>query len=174
MQIAEPLRDRTRWSATGHCPIERTIELVGSRPAMLVLREAYYGTRRFDDFVARVDVSPATAAAHLRALTEAGLLQRRPYRPDGGGRTREEYVLTPAGTELFPVIVALFEWGRRHTSAAPGVELRHAECGAPLDVTVTCSRGHPVPPAAVELRPIRTRRPRSRSGPSATVDQDTH
>lgn len=158
MQIAEPLQDRSTWSTTGHCPIERTIELVGSRPAMLVLREAYYGTRRFDDFVDRVDVAPATAASHLRALIDAGLLERRPYRPEGGGRTREEYVLTRAGVELFPVVVGLFDWGQRHTGASGALELSHAGCGAAVSVAVTCGHGHPVPLADVELRPVPGRR----------------
>src|SRR5581483_4074411 len=77
-------------SYNDHCPINRAMGLVGSRSAMLIMREAFYGTRRFDDFVQRVGMAPATASTHLRALTEAGLLQRQPYR-EPGGRTRDEY-----------------------------------------------------------------------------------
>lgn len=170
MLIAEHWQDRSTWSTTGHCPIEKAMALLGSRAAMLLMREAYYGTRRFDDFVARVDVAPATAAAHLRALTEARLLARRPYRPAEGGRTREEYVLTEAGADLFPVLVGLFEWGRRHTDAPRVLELGHAGCGAPVSVTVTCAEGHHLTSDEVELRP----RARQRAGaPAASTPPPT-
>lgn len=152
MEIAEPWRDRSTWSTTGRCPIERAMDLLGSRAAILLLREAYYGTRRFDDFVERVDIAPATAATHLRALTEAGLLSRQPYRPAEGGRVRDEYVLTDAGTELFPVIVGLFDWGRRYTDAPSFLELAHAGCGAAIATTVTCSQGHHVESDEVVVR----------------------
>lgn len=171
MQIAEPLTDRSTWSTTGRCPIERAMAVVGSRAAMLVLREAYYGTSRFDEFVDRVDVAPATAAAHLRSLTDAGLLARRPYRPAEGGRTRDEYVLTEAGSELFPIIVGLFEWGRRHTDATTVLELVHAGCDGPLMASVTCSHGHLVTADETVLRPVldRKRRHESRPQPAAAA-----
>ena len=72
MQLHAPLDDRTAWSPVGHCPIEKAMAVVGSRPAMLLMREAHYGTRRFDDFVTRVGVAPATASTHLKALADAG------------------------------------------------------------------------------------------------------
>jgi DNA-binding HxlR family transcriptional regulator len=133
----------------GHCPIEKAIGLVGSRSAMLIMREAFYGTRRFDDFVNRVEMAPATASAHLRALTGAGLLKRQPYR-EPGGRTRDEYALTPAGEDLMPVVFGLFEWGRRHTDVQPLVEFEHAGCGHPVEVHVRCTAGHEVGPDDVE------------------------
>src|ERR1700689_2421855 len=108
-------------SFAGHRPIERAMGLVGSRSAMLIMREAFYGTSRFDDFVERVEMAPATASTHLRALTDAGLLQRQPYR-ELGGRTRDEYALTEAGADLMPVVFGLFEWVRRHTDVQPLVE----------------------------------------------------
>ena len=75
------------------CPIESAMGILGSRAAMLIMREAFYGTSRFDEFVRRVEMAPATASANLRALTEAGLLRRQPYR-EPGGRARDEYALT--------------------------------------------------------------------------------
>ena len=83
MRMAEPLADRSRWTSIGRCPIEKAMAVVGSKPAMLIMREAHYGTRRFDDFVTRIGLAPATASSHLRALTEAGLVERRPYREEG-------------------------------------------------------------------------------------------
>ena len=139
-------------SLAGHCPIERAIGLVGSRSAMLIMREAFYGTRRFDDFVQRVEMAPATASAHLRTLTGAGLLKRQPYR-EPGGRTRDEYALTPAGEDLMPVVFGLFEWGRRHTDVQPLVEFEHVGCGHPVEVNVQCTAGHEVGPDEIEWRP---------------------
>ena len=59
------LADRDAWSAAGECPIERTIEVVGTKSAVLILREAYYGTTRFEDFCRRVGITKAAAAARL-------------------------------------------------------------------------------------------------------------
>jgi DNA-binding HxlR family transcriptional regulator len=131
------------------CPIDRSMGLVGSRSAMLIMREAFYGTSRFDDFVQRVEMAPATASTHLRALTGAGLLRRQPYR-EPGGRTREKYTLTEAGTDLMPVVFGLFEWGRRHTDARPRVAFAHAGCGRPIEVRVQCAAGHDVAPDQIE------------------------
>jgi DNA-binding HxlR family transcriptional regulator len=138
-------------SFAGHCPIERAMGLVGSRSAMLIMREAFYGTSRFDDFVQRVEMAPATASTHLRALTDAGLLARQPYR-EPGGRTRDEYALTRAGADLMPVVFGLFEWGRRHTDVRPLVDFAHAGCGHPIEVRVQCTAGHEVGPDEIEWR----------------------
>jgi DNA-binding HxlR family transcriptional regulator len=153
MVSRESLADEAAPSYNDHCPINRAMGLVGSRRAMLIMREAFFGTSRFDDFVQRVDMAPATASTHLRALTDAGLLRRRPYR-EPGGRTRDEYALTPAGADLMPVVVGLFEWGRRHTDVQPLVEFAHAGCGHPAEVSVQCTAGHEVNLDEIELRPV--------------------
>jgi DNA-binding HxlR family transcriptional regulator len=142
-------------SYNGHCPINRAMSLVGSRSAMLIMREAFFGTSRFDDFVQRVDMAPATASTHLRALTEAGLLRRQPYR-EPGGRTRDEYALTPAGADLMPVVLGLFDWGRRHTDVQPLVDFAHAGCGHPVEIRAQCTAGHEVSPDELEWRPVAT------------------
>ena len=87
------LADRDTWSAVGECAIEKTMAAVGTKSAMLIMREAYYGTTRFDDFAHRVGITKAAASARLAELVELGLLTRRPYR-EPGQRTRDEYVLT--------------------------------------------------------------------------------
>jgi len=153
MTTQVPEADGTALSFNGHCPIEKTMGLVGSRSAMLIMREAFYGTRRFDEFVTRVEMAPATASAHLRALTEAGMLKRQPYR-EPGGRTRDEYALTPAGADLMPVIFGLFEWGRRHTDVQPLVEFEHTGCGHPIEVRVQCTAGHELGPDEIGWRTV--------------------
>jgi DNA-binding HxlR family transcriptional regulator len=134
MASQEPQEGGAARSFAGHCPIERAMGLVGSRSAMLIMREAFYGTSRFDDFVQRVEMAPATASTHLRALTDAGLLQRQPYR-EPGGRTRDEYALTEAGADFMPVVFG------------------HAGCGHPIEVRVQCTVGHEVAPDEIEWRP---------------------
>jgi DNA-binding HxlR family transcriptional regulator len=146
------LADRDAWSAVGECPIEKTMALLGTKSAMLVLREAYYGTTRFDDFCRRVGITRAAAAARLNELVDAGLLTRRPYR-EPGQRGREEYVLTQAGVDFMPVVWAMFEWGRRHLPTRSRLRLAHAgDCGAEATVEIRCAKGHDVPPNELGIR----------------------
>lgn len=156
--LAGALADRSAWRAD-RCPIGKSLEVIGTRSAMLIMREAYYGTTRFDDFARRVGISEAVAAARLRELTEARLLERRPYR-EAGQRTRFEYRLTPKGDDLLPIVLGLFEWGAKHVS--PGgrapVELSHAGCGARVHVQVRCERGHAVPLERLVVSPVGRRR----------------
>jgi DNA-binding HxlR family transcriptional regulator len=130
------LADRDTWSAVGECPIERTVEVVGTKSALLILREAYYGTTRFEDFCGRVGITKAAAAARLNELVEAGLLTRRPYR-EPGQRTREEYVL---------------DWGQRHLPNPAPLRLAHAGCSAAVTVGMLCSNGHLVLPDELVVR----------------------
>jgi DNA-binding HxlR family transcriptional regulator len=143
------LDPRGSWTATS-CSIAKALELVSARSAFLIMREAFYGTSRFDDFVTRVGITEAVAAARLRELVDDGLLTREPYR-EPGQRTRHEYRLTEKGTDLFPVLVALLQWGDRWLNQGGRVELRHRECGAPVGVEIRCTEGHQVTPGELEL-----------------------
>ena len=139
------LADRDAWSAVGECPIEKTMTLLGTKSAMLIMREAYYGTTRFEDFWRRVGITKAAASARLTDLVDAGLLRRRPYR-EPGQRSRDEYVLTDAGLDFMPVVWAMFDWGQRHLPRPAPLRLSHKDCGADATVEVRCERGHQVPP----------------------------
>ena len=138
------LADRDAWSAVGKCPIEKTMALLGTKSAMLIMREAYYGTTRFEDFWRRIGVTKAAASARLTELVEAGLLQRQPYK-EPGQRSRDEYVLTDAGLDFMPVVWAMFEWGRQHLPYSPQLRLAHRDCGAEATVEIRCADGHHVP-----------------------------
>ncbi|UXA08257.1 helix-turn-helix transcriptional regulator [Mycobacterium sp. SMC-2] len=146
-----PLADRDAWSAVGECAIEKTMALVGTKSAMLIMREAYYGTTRFDDFARRVGITKAATSARLSELVELGLLKRQPYH-EPGQRRREEYVLTEAGLDFMPVVWAMFEWGRRHLPGRHRLRLTHLGCGADAEVQIRCTRGHKVPPAELGMR----------------------
>jgi DNA-binding HxlR family transcriptional regulator len=152
------LADRDAWTAD-RCMLARAVEVVGSRSALLLMREAYYGTRRFDDFARRVGITPAVAAARLRELVEVGLLERSPYR-EPGQRTRDEYVLTPMGRDLLPAALALMQWGDRYLSApdGPPLAVSHAGCGEPVRVRIQCDAGHDVPLEDLAVRAVRRRK----------------
>lgn len=136
------LTDRDAWSAVGHCPIEKTMAVAGTKSAMLLMREAYYGTKRFDDFARRVGITKAATSARLHELVDAGLLTKQPYR-EPGQRSRDEYVPTTAGTEFMPVVWAMFEWGRKHLDESR-LRLTHLDCGAETSVEIRCAKGHQV------------------------------
>lgn len=126
------------------CALDRTMQVVGNRTAMMLLREAFYGATRFDKLHQRVGVTEAVASQRLKELVAAGVLTKQPYR-EPGQRTRYEYVLTDAGHELLPAVLALLEWGWRHAPGdyAPG-QATHAGCGAPVQVELRCREGHEV------------------------------
>lgn len=92
------------------CAIARSLERVGEWWSMLILRDAFYGLTRFDEFQESLGIAPNMLSRRLGALVESGLLVRRPYqdRP-----VRYEYVLTPAGEDFRPVLIALLAWGSR-------------------------------------------------------------
>lgn len=145
-----PLADRNAWSAIGHCPIEKTMAVAGTKSAMLIMREAYYGTTRFDDFARRVGITKAATSTRLSELVDGGLLAKRRYQ-EPGQRSRDEYVLTDAGTEFMPIVWAMFDWGRKHFDGTT-LRLTHLDCGAQATVQIRCDEGHEVHPDELAVR----------------------
>ncbi|MET7771285.1 helix-turn-helix domain-containing protein [Nocardia sp. NPDC005366] len=135
-----PLADLSSWKPEA-CSIAKAMDLIGTRSAILILREAYYGTRRFDGFASRVGITDAAASAQLRKLTDAGLLAKRPYQEEGK-RTRHEYVLTQMGRDLLPALLALMQWGDAYLQPGPAPLLLVEEAtGAPVRVEVRSATG---------------------------------
>jgi DNA-binding HxlR family transcriptional regulator len=151
------LSDRDSWSAES-CSLAAALDVIGRRATMLLLREALYGARRFDEFIRRAGFTEAVTAARLHELVDEGLLERRPYQ-EPGQRSRDEYHLTEKGRDLFPAVVALMRWGDKWAQPDGGpVAFTHADCGAPIDTDVHCAKGHPVSIENVEAglrRPAR-------------------
>jgi DNA-binding HxlR family transcriptional regulator len=149
----DTLADRASWSAD-QCPAGKAMEIVGTRSAILILREAYFGTTRFDDFARRVGITDAIAAARLRDLTKAGLFERHPYQ-EPGRRTRYEYRLTRMGLDLSPIVLGLYRWGAKYLyeGGEPPVNLTHAGCGDAVRIRVDCAQGHHVPLTDVLVSP---------------------
>jgi DNA-binding HxlR family transcriptional regulator len=150
LRMTGSLEPRSAWTAE-RCTIAKALEVIPTRSAFLILREAFYGTARFDDFAERVGISEPATAARLRELVDNGLLEREDYR-EPGQRTRQRYRLTEKGADLFPALVALMQWGDRWLDDRGGpVELRHRDCGERVAVELRCSAGHQVGPDELDL-----------------------
>jgi DNA-binding HxlR family transcriptional regulator len=128
------LADRSTWRLE-NCSIGRSMDVIGTRSSILILREAFYGTTRFDDFARRTKITDAIVAARLRELTDLGLFVRQPYR-EPGKRSRDEYLLTEKGRDLVPAVFALMQWGNKHLQDEDGGPLRLVERGTGEPVVV--------------------------------------
>lgn len=118
------------------CSVARTLEVVGEKWALLAVREVFLGNARFDGIVARTGAPRDTLTNRLRTLVAEGVLERRRYseRPP-----RDEYVLTAAGRDLYPVVLALLQWGDTHRAGpeGPPLVLEHG-CGEVLHTATVC------------------------------------
>ncbi|NED87321.1 helix-turn-helix transcriptional regulator, partial [Streptomyces sp. SID11233] len=122
--------------ARQECSVARALEIIGERWTILVVRDAFYGVRRYNDFLTHLGAPRAVLAARLQSLTEHGVLAKRRYQESP---PREEYVLTPRGESLWLVLYGLGVWGRGELGdTRPLREFRHAACDTPLAVEGVC------------------------------------
>lgn len=136
------------------CSIANALAIVGERWSLLVLREAMFGERRFDQFARNTGASRDILAARLKTLVAAGVLSREQYsdRP-----VRHEYVLTESGRALRPVLMALMDWGDRYATEGEPPTVWEHECGAVLHPAMVCANcGDQVVEGT--LRPLRVGR----------------
>lgn len=152
------------------CSIARALEVVGERWTLLIVRDAIYGVRRFNDFQAHLDIPKAVLSERLNGLVEQGILERHPD-PDHAGR--HLYELTAAGRELWPVVHALFTWSDQNR-APSNRRFRHAECGTELDATAACPSCGITPPPEEIVMQLRHRRGGSRTDPVARALREPH
>jgi DNA-binding HxlR family transcriptional regulator len=150
IEMTGTLDPRGDWTAD-HCPMAKALEVVRTRSAFLILREAFYGATRFDEFAERTGLSEPVTAARLHELAAAEILEREPYQ-EPGQRTRQRYRLTEKGADLLPVLVALMQWGDRwEQDGGPRVEVRHRDCGGLVTAQLSCDHGHAVPDDELQL-----------------------
>ncbi len=139
--------------ATQTCSIARSLEVVGERWSLLILRSVMLGVRRFDDLLEELGITRSVLTTRLQRLADEGVLKRVPYqeRP-----TRYEYRATAKGRELFPVITHLLRWGDAHypePTGAPRV-IEHRDCGGRPDDHLLCDRcGEPLSYYNTTVRP---------------------
>ena len=124
-----------RWP----CSIARAVDILGDWWTPLIMREAFYGVRRFDDFEQALPISRNVLAQRLRRLVDEGLLDRVPYsdRPP-----RFEYLPTEMGHEFWSVLAAMSAWGDRWLDSDKGAPIvfHHTECNHDMTATVVCSQ----------------------------------
>lgn len=129
---------RSDWS-NDRCSIARALEVIGDPWAMVVLRGAFQGVRRYEEFRRRSGAADNVLSKRLKDLVEAGLLRRSPYQDDG--RTRHEYLLTQSGADLLPILNGLLLWGERyrpHDDPSVHMQIVHRGCGAVTDTVERC------------------------------------
>src|SRR5579859_2625589 len=139
---------------TANCTIGAAVSQIGEKWTFLVLREAFNGVRRFDDMRRRTGAPRQVLSDRLSRMVADGMLRRVPYQ-EQGQRSRHEYRLTAQGRDLYPVFVALMEWGDRYAVApgGPQVLLTHRDCGEPVELQLTCGAGHQLE-SAREVTPL--------------------
>jgi DNA-binding HxlR family transcriptional regulator len=144
---------RRKTFARMNCSIARALELVGEWWTMLILREAFLGTRRFHDFQANLGIARNILSARLKKLVARGILERVAG-PDGGRRL--EYCLTDKGRDFFPVLMALMQWGDRWVAGsdrAPIKVIERLSGGEIAEIQVTTHDGKPLRPGDVQMMP---------------------
>ena len=140
-----------------HCSVARSLELIGERWTLLVIREVFYGRRRFSEMQKTLGVARNVLTNRLQRLVDEGILERRPYseKPE-----RYEYFLTEKGLDLWPTLVALMFWGDKHMplKGGPPARLVHkGECGGEVNdrrICERCGKELEVREARAEIAPI--------------------
>lgn len=137
-----------------HCSVARSLSVLGEKWSLLVVRDVKLGHTRFADIRARLGVAPDVLADRLAKLVDFGVLERRAYREEGA-RERDEYVLTAAGEELAPVLLALKQWGDVHHPPEGGSRSRWvaATSGLPVRLAFLDDAGRELAPAEVQAVP---------------------
>lgn len=151
------------------CPIARTLEVVGERWTLLVVRDAFYGVRRFTDFRTHLGIPKAVLSERLSLLVDEEVLDKV-----AGDRGRDEYVLTPKGKRLWPIIWSLVSWGNdNYVEQAQRRSYRHADCGGTIGPDRRCSSCGELPDVA-DLVVHPPRRPRERDDPVSEALRQPH
>lgn len=135
------------------CSIERAINPLGDRWTFLVLREAFFGVRRFSDMARNLGIARSVLSRRLDQLVDAGIFERVLYNERGGWH---EYRLTEAGKELYDVVLAIMHWSDRHLAGpdGPPLLLRHTTCDHDTHGVVVCAHCRaPLVPRDVDPRP---------------------
>ena len=144
--------ERTHYSSS-NCSIARTLQVLGEKWTLLIVRESFYGATRFEQFHSVLQCPRNLLSERLTLLVEEEILERSEYR-EPGKRARMEYRMTDKGRELAQILLALQQWGDRHKAdpEGPPVVARHAGCGRDVHVTFVCDQGHIVTePDEIEL-----------------------
>ena len=135
-----------------HCSVAQCLEVVGEWWTLLIVRDAFLGVTRFDEFQERLGISRNVLNQRLTRLVEAGVLAKVPYSEHP---PRFDYRLTERGRDLWPVITAMRQWGDKHAAPhGPPLRLIHKQCGEISEAQLVCSAcGEPIGPRDVRAMP---------------------
>lgn len=129
-----------KWEEIGHqpCSIARTLSILGDRWTMLILRNAFMGMRRFDDFQQNLGVTRHVLSERLKRLVEHGILAKAPY---FDRQERFEYRLTEKGLELYPILLSMSKWADKWMDEGQGAPIQyvHKSCEKPFQPVLVCS-----------------------------------
>jgi len=135
------------------CSVARTVAVIGDRWTLLILRECFLRTRRFEAFQAALGITRHLLAERLKKLVRFGVLRRVPYQD---APKRHEYILTQKGLDLYPIMMAIVHWGDTHMVDERGRPVLHAHqrCGKTFDPVMVCSECHaPLAPREIRVQP---------------------
>jgi len=134
--------ERTNYQAS-NCSIARTLQVVGEKWTLLIMRESFYGATRFEQFHSVLQCPRNLLSERLSKLVDEGILERSEYR-EPGSRARNEYRMTDEGRDLAAALIALQQWGDRYKADpdGPAVLTRHIGCGKDVHVVMVCDKGH--------------------------------
>jgi DNA-binding HxlR family transcriptional regulator len=152
MQLTIVIRMDRKSFAGMHCSVAQCLEVVGEWWSMLIVRDAFMGVTRFDDFQERLGISRNILNRRLSHLVEAGVLKKVPYSEHP---PRHAYRLTGMGRDLWPVLTALRQWGDKHAAPdGPPLRVIHTTCGQSASAVMVCSAcGEPLEPGDVRAEP---------------------
>ena len=150
LKVIADIKMQPRNSAYTECPAAQALECVGEWWSILILRDAFQGFTRFDEFRNSLGIAPNILSRRLAHLTKSGLFERRLYSEKP---PRYEYVLTAKGRDFFPVVVAMFAWGNKHLAPkGKALLLAGRETGRLLDpIMVDAESFAPITPETIAL-----------------------
>jgi DNA-binding HxlR family transcriptional regulator len=166
MEFEGRLRDRHKWAVGDACSVSRVLDLLSTKTVFLVVRECFYGTTRFEDFMERIGTSAPALSRALKQLEAAQIVTRVPYQ-EPGKRVHDEYRLTEAGEDLLPVLLSLIQWGDKYLQNGQGpLSFFDADTGRKVGVRVSADINEPAPRSDdIEIR----FNPQSRYRPSSRM-----
>jgi len=145
-----------------NCSVAASLSVLGEKWTFLVIREVVNGLRRFEDMRARTSIPKQVLSDRLAVLVDQGILRKEPYQLPGE-RLRHEYKLTDKGFAIYPILVAMADWGDRYLTSDEGTAslFTHRDCGGQVHARLVCEHGHevtgnrdvtPVPGPGIRLR----------------------
>jgi DNA-binding HxlR family transcriptional regulator len=170
MEFEKRLQDRQQWSIGDACSMSKVLELLSTKTTFQVIRELFFGTRRFEDFMERIGTSAPAVSRALKQLESAQIVARVPYQ-EPRRRARDEYRLTEAGEDLLPVFMSLVQWGDTYLQDGPApLSFVDAGTGRTVGVFVTTDADSPKQRSAdIQIRRNISRR-RLMAGPEPARD----